>query len=180
MMGWGVCARIKISCLGWLFILANACILMVRSILIEFPKIGSSVRADLWEEVEPELCETLWTNLKEPTKMVCRHPVSSGQEFSAEARPPKNPVVSGLGIGRNRYLYTTVPVGGVVYNITGGFGGLSLYYGSCTEPLQIRGSVVAQVVSGDLEKAAKAGKTVWDSQVLEHKPMVIVVRRCEI
>src|SRR4030042_1031452 len=180
MMGWGVCARIKISCLGWLFILANACILMVRSILIEFPKIGSSVRADLWEEVEPELCETLWTNLKEPTKMVCRHPVSSGQEFSAEARPPKNPVVSGLGIGRNRYLYTTVPVGGVVYAITGGFGGLSLYYGSCTEPLQIRGSVVAQVVSGALEKAAKAGKAVWDSQVLEHKPMVIVVRRCEI
>ncbi len=32
---------------------------MVRGIIIEFPKIGSSVRADLWEDVEPELCETL-------------------------------------------------------------------------------------------------------------------------
>jgi hypothetical protein len=152
---------------------------MVRSIVIEFPKIGSSVRANLWDEVEPELCETLWANLKEPTKMVCRHPVSSGQEFSAESRPPKHPVKSGLGVGRNRYLYTTVPLGGVVYAVTGGFGGLSLYYGPCTEPLQMRGSVVAQVIPGDLEKAAKAGRTVWDAQAFEHKPMVIVVRRGE-
>jgi hypothetical protein len=28
---------------------------MVRSIVIEFPSIGYSVRADLWEGVEPEL-----------------------------------------------------------------------------------------------------------------------------
>ena len=170
---------IKSAEAGWLFILAGACILMARSIVIEFPIIGSSVRAALWEEMEPELCETLWSNLKEPTKMVCRHPVSSGQEFSAEARPPKHPVKSGLSVGRNRYLYTTVPLGGVVYAVAGGFGGLSLYYGPCTEPLQIRGSVVAQVVPGDLEKAANAGKAVWDSQVLEHKPMVILVRRGE-
>jgi len=150
---------------------------MVRSIVIEFPAIGSSVRADLWEGVEPELCETLWANLGEPIKMVCRHPVSSGQEFSAEARPPRHPVKSGLGVGRKRYLYTTVPLGGVVYAVTGGFGGLSLYYGPCTEPLQIRGSVVAQVVPGDLGEAAKAGRAVWDAQALEHRPMVIVVRR---
>ena len=152
---------------------------MVRSIVIEFPSVGSSVRADLWEEVEPELCETLWGNLAEPIKMVCRHPVSSGQEFSAEARPPRHPVKSGLGVGRKRYLYTTVPLGGVVYAVTGGFGGLSLYYGPCTEPLQIRGSVVAQVVPEDLPKAAKAGKAVWDAQALEHKPMTIVVRRAQ-
>jgi hypothetical protein len=150
---------------------------MVRIIVIEFPTVGSSVRADLWEEVEPELCETLWGNLAEPIKMVCRHPVSSGQEFSAEARPPKHPVKSGLGVGRKRYLYTTVPLGGVVYAVTGGFGGLSLYYGPCTEPLQIRGSVVAQVIPEDLPKAAKAGKAVWNAQALEHKPMTIVVRR---
>ena len=55
---------------------------MVRSIVIEFPSINSSVRADLWEELEPELCKALWANLGEPIKMVCRHPVSSGQEFS--------------------------------------------------------------------------------------------------
>lgn len=152
---------------------------MVRGIIIEFPGIGSSVRADLWEDVEPELSETLWGNLESPAKMVCRHPVSSGQEFSAEARPPKHPVKSGLGVGRKRYLYTTVPLGGVVYAVTGGFGGLSLYYGPCTEPLQIRGSVVAQVVPGDLEKAARAGRAVWDAQALEHRPMVIVVRREE-
>jgi len=152
---------------------------MVRSIVIEFPAVGSSVRADLWEEVEPQLCETLWKKLAEPIKMVCRHPVSSGQEFSAEARPPRHPVKSGLGVGRKRYLYTTVPLGGVVYAVTGGFGGLSLYYGPCTEPLQIRGSVVAQVVPEDLPKAAKAGKAVWDAQALEHKPMTIVVRRAQ-
>lgn len=152
---------------------------MVRSIVIDFPAIGSSIKADFWEDVEPELCETLWTNLGEPIKMVCRHPVSSGQEFSAEARPPKHPVKSGLGVGRKRYLYTTVPLGGVVYAVTGGFGGLSLYYGPCSEPLQIRGSVVAQVIPEDLGEAAKAGKAVWDAQSLEHKPMEIVVRRGE-
>jgi hypothetical protein len=152
---------------------------MVNSLVIEFPRLGYSVRAALWEDVEPELCSTLWENLVEPVKMVCRHPVSSGQEFSAEARPPKHPVKSGLGVGRKRYLYTTVPLGGVVYAVTGGFGGLSLYYGPCTEPLQIRGSVVAQVVTEDLEISAKAGKAVWDAQALEHKPMVIVVRRGE-
>ena len=150
---------------------------MVRSIIIEFPSVGSSVRAELWEGIEPELCETLWGRLAEPVKMVCRHPVSSGQEFSAEARPPRHPVKSGLGVGRRKYLYTTVPLGGVVYAVTGGFGGLSLYYGPCTEPLQIRGSVVAQVVPGDLPAAAKAGKAVWDAQALQHRPMVIVVRR---
>jgi hypothetical protein len=150
---------------------------MVRSIAIDFPSIGSSVRADLWEETEPELCETLWANLSEPIKMVCRHPVSSGQEFSAEARPPRHPVKSGLGVGRKRYLYTTVPLGGVVYAVTGGFGGLNPLRGARTQPLQIRGSVVAQVVPGDLDEAAKAGRAVWDAQALEHKPMVIVVRR---
>ncbi|HIH88485.1 TPA: hypothetical protein HA344_04645 [Candidatus Bathyarchaeota archaeon] len=150
---------------------------MVRSIFIDFPATSLSVRADLWEDVEPELCEALWGNLVEPVKMVCRHPVSSGQEFSAEARPPRHPVKSGQGVGRKKYLYTTVPLGGVVYAVTGGFGGLSLYYGPCTEPLQIRGSVVAQVVPSDLAKAAKAGKAVWDAQALVHKPMTIVVRR---
>jgi len=161
------------------YVVAGTVSPMVRSIVIEFPKIGSSVRADLWEDMEPELCEVLWGNLENPTKMVCRHPVSSGQEFSAEARPPRHPVKSGLGVGRNRYLYTTVPLGGVVYAVTGGFGGLSLYYGPCTEPLQIRGSVVARVIPGGLEKAAKVGRAVWDAQALEHKPMVIVVRRGE-
>jgi hypothetical protein len=32
------------------------------------------------------------------------------------------------------------------------------------------------VVAEDMEKAARAGKAVWDSQC-NHKPMVIVVRR---
>ena len=150
---------------------------MVKSIIIDFPSIGLSVRAELWEEEEPELCETLWESIGSSVRMVCRHPVSTGQEFSAEARPPRHPVKSGFAVGRKRYLYTMVPLGGVVYAVTGGFGGLSLFYGRCTEPLQIRGSVIGQVVLSDMDKAAKAGKAVWDAQTQEHKPMVIVVRR---
>jgi hypothetical protein len=42
-----------------------------------------------------------------------------------------------------------------------------------------QGSVVAQVVPVDMQKAAKAGKAVWDAQALEHKPMTIVVRRAQ-
>lgn len=150
---------------------------MVHSIIIGFPKLGIELEADFQENEEPELCDLLWKNLSTPLDMVCRHPVSSGEEFSAEARPPKHPVKSGMNIGRRNWLYTTVPLGGVIYAVTGGFGGLSLYYGQCTEPLQIRGSLVAMVHSEQFAEMKRAGKAVWDAQAINHKPLVINVRR---
>ena len=50
---------------GLLYIFASVSIIMVRSIVIVSPKDGSSVRADLWEEVEPELYEKLWVNARD-------------------------------------------------------------------------------------------------------------------
>ena len=150
---------------------------MVRSVVIGFPELEIELEAGLQELDEPELCEVLWKNLEQPVNMVCRHPVSSGEEFSAEARPPRHPVKSGMGVGRRKWLYTTVPLGGVIYAVTGGFGGLSLYYGKCTEPLQIRGSLVALVSSDQHTEMKRAGKAVWDSQAFRHKPVVINVRR---
>jgi hypothetical protein len=47
----------------------------------------------------------------------------------------------------------------------------------CTEPLQIRGSLVALVSPDQHAEMRRAGKAVWEAQAFNHKPMVITVRR---
>lgn len=155
---------------------------MGKLIEIEFPEIQVSVRASLLEEEEPELCEILWENLENPLKLFCRHPVSTGEEFSGESRPPRHPVQSGTQaqpLGRKRWLFSRIPPGSVVYAIFGGYGGLSLVYGPCTEPLSARGSVVGKVVEEDIGNMLKAGRAVWDAQYMTHRPIFMVARRGE-
>lgn len=153
---------------------------MLKEIVIEFPEIEVSIRASLLEDEEPELCKILWKNLEEPLKLFCRHPVSTGEEFSGEARPPRHPVQTGTQaqpLGRKQWLFTRIPAGSVVYAIFGGYGGLSLIYGPCTEPLPARGSVVGKVIDEDFGKLLKAGKAVWNSQYKTHKPFFMVAKR---
>jgi len=155
---------------------------MAKRIAVEWPEIGLSVKAALLEEEEPELCETLWANLERPMKMVCRHPVSTGEEFSGEGRPPRHPVGSGTQVkplGRRRWLLTRIPPGSVVYAIFGGYGGLSLFYGPCTEPLSARGSVVGRVDDENMGDLMRAGRAIWEAQYSTHRPMVMVARRLE-
>lgn len=155
---------------------------MGKLIEIEFPEIWVSVRASLLEEEEPELCEILWENLESPLKLFCRHPVSTGEEFSGESRPPRHPVHSGTQtqpLGRKRWLFSRIPPGSVVYAIFGGYGGLSLVYGPCTEPLPARGSVVGKVVEEDIGNMLKAGRAVWNAQYITHRPFFMVARRWE-
>jgi len=155
---------------------------MSKRIELELPDVGITIKATLKEEDEPELCNDLWKRLETPLKMFCRHPVSTGYEFSAEARPPRHPVETGTQaapIGRKRWLFTKIEPGMVIYSIVGGYGGISVCYGPCTEPLPARSSVTAEVDEKDMSNLVKAGRAVWNAQYVTHRPMVLIVRREE-
>ena len=152
---------------------------MSRQIWLEWPSHGIKVTAQLLDEEEPELCEILWENLKEPVKMFCRHPVSTGEEFSAEARPSRHPVKTGTTLGRNKRMFCDIPPGSINYAVYGGYGGLSCYYGPCTEPITVRGAVVGKVPEDQMLELVKAGKAVWNAYYMTHNPITMNVGRVE-
>jgi len=118
---------------------------MSRKIELEWPSEGLKLVATLLEEEEPELCDLLWGNLEEPLKLFCRHPVSTGEEFSAAARPPRHPVKTGVVMGRTKRMFSQIEPGSINYSVHGGYGGLSCYYGQCTEPITVSGAVVGKL-----------------------------------
>lgn len=150
---------------------------MARKIELEWPSISITVTVILLDEEEPELCNLLWENLKNPMKLFCRHPVSTGQEFSAAARPPKHPVRTGVILGRNKRMFCEIPPGSINYSVHGGYGGLSCYYGPCTEPITVSGAVVGKVSSDKLQLLRKAGLEVWNHYYLKHTPITMIARR---
>ena len=135
------------------------------------------MRATLLKEEEPELCVTLWERLSEPVRFFCRHPVSTGEEFSGEARPPRHPVRTGESLGRNIRIFCEIPPGSINYSVFGGYGGLSCYYGPCTEPVSVRGAVVARVDEGDMPSLREAGRAVWNAYYMTHEPITMIARR---
>jgi hypothetical protein len=155
---------------------------MAKKIEFEWLGIGIKVNATLLEEEEPELCDTLWKSLETPLKLFCRHPLSTGYTLSGEGRPPKHPVKSGTQatpIGKKQRLLTRIEPGMVTYKIFGGYGGISLCYGQCTEPLLAGGSVVAKIDKEDMDALVMAGKAVWNAQYMTHRPMIMKARRRE-
>jgi hypothetical protein len=132
------------------------------------------------EQDEPELCDMFWKFLEHPAKLICRHPVSTGGEFGADARPPRHPVKTGTQaqpLGRKRVLLSKVPRGSVTYGIFGGYGGITIFYGPCTEPLPARGSLIAKFDPECMDDLVKAGNYVWNSQYLAHTPVIMLARR---
>jgi hypothetical protein len=146
----------------------------------EWPAVGIKVVAKLLSDDEPELSSDLWSRLNTPLRAICRHPVSTGMEFSAEGRPPQHPVQTGIDaapLGRKRWLTTRIKPGMISYSITGGYGGITIIYGKCTEPMFARGSLVAEIIQRDIPGLITAGKFVWHSQYITHEPVIMVVRR---
>ena len=153
---------------------------MVKKIELEWPSEEIKVTATLLEEEEPDLVNLLWKNLKAPLKLFCRHPVSTGEEFSAAARPPRHPVKTGVELGRNKRMFCEIPPGSINYSVHGGYGGLSCYYGHCTEPITVSGAVVGKVSADQMSELRKAGKAVWNAYYIAHKPILMYARRCTI
>jgi hypothetical protein len=152
---------------------------MTRKIILEWPSIPIALTVTLLDEEEPELCQILWENLKEPLKLFCRHPVSTGEEFSAAARPPRHPVMTGVTLGRNKRMFCEISPGSVNYSVHGGYGGLSCYYGPCTEPLTVRGAVVGKVNPDELPLLKRASREVWNHYYNKHTPITMIARRAQ-
>jgi hypothetical protein len=152
---------------------------MTRKIILEWPSIPITLTATLLDEEEPELSQILWENLKEPMKLFCRHPVSTGEEFSAAARPPRHPVMTGVSLGRNKRMFCDIPPGSINYSVHGGYGGLSCYYGPCTEPITVSGAVIAKVNPDELPLLKRAGREVWNHYYKKHTPITMTVKRAQ-
>jgi hypothetical protein len=150
---------------------------MTRKIELMWPSIQVTVTATLLEEEEPELSQLLWDNLEHPLRLFCRHPVSTGEEFSAAARPPTHPVKTGVILGRTKRMFCEIPPGSINYSVHGGYGGLSCYYGPCTEPITVSGAVVAKVSEDQMPLLRKAGEAVWDHYYMKHTPIIMNARR---
>lgn len=150
---------------------------MKRAIELEWPSEGIKVTATLLEEEEPELCELLWENLENPLKLFCRHPVSTGEEFSAASRPPRHPVKTGVSLGRYKRMFCEIPPGSINYSVHGGYGGISCYYGPCTEPILVSGAVVAKVSQNQIPELRKSGEAVWNHYFMTHTPITMIARR---
>ena len=149
----------------------------MKRIQLGFPTIDTTLTATLLEKEEPELTELLWENLENPLRLFCRHPVSTGEEFSAAARPPRHPVKTGTALGRNKRMFCEIPLGSVNYSVHGGYGGISLYYGPCTEPITVSGAVVAKIPENQFSQLRKAGETVWKHYYLLHTPIMMTAGR---
>ena len=152
---------------------------MTNKIELEWPSIEVKITATLLTEEEPELCQLLWENLKQPIKLFCRHPVSTGEEFSAAARPPRHPVKTGVNLGRKKRMFCEITPGSINYSVHGGYGGLSCYYGPCTEPITVSGAIVAKVNEEEIPQLRKAGEAVWSHYYLKHTPITMIARRLE-
>lgn len=154
---------------------------MVRKIELEWPDAEIKVNASLLEKEEPELSERIWNLLDKPLKMICQHTLSTGQLFSADARPPRHPVTVGsqaTPIGRKRWRLTELKPGMVTFSGYGSYGGVFVAYGEhITEPLLAAGSVVAKVDNEQIDDLMKAGKAVWNAQFMTHKLMTMTIRR---
>ena len=148
--------------------------IVVKQIKLTFPN-GTVVRADLLEQEEPELCESLWEFAKEEQPLICHNTLSTGYSFPAFRRPSRSPnTESHLAnpIGRHKIGYTSLVKGNLLWS------GTKLYvvYGFCTEP-SIAGAVTAQVVDEDMDAFVKAGEDVWYHTYFYHKLAVLKVER---
>ena len=84
---------------------------MDRKIEIKFDQVGLNIFATLKEEEEKELCNAFWKRIEKPMKMYCRHPLSTGQVFSGEGRPPKHVTTVGTQatpIGNKQRLFRSL------------------------------------------------------------------------
>jgi len=150
----------------------------MKKIEVYFPESDIAVTAALLESEEPELCQQLWTAVKEPLRMACHHTMSTGDVFVAFPRPPKHPPQIGTQanpIGRKEVLWSDLQVGQLFWR---GWN-MGVAYGKCTEPLNPGGSVVAQIDVKDVDDFIKACKEVWNCSYFKHCISSIVIRRKE-
>ncbi|MBX3598575.1 MAG: hypothetical protein KF874_13475 [Rhizobiaceae bacterium] len=156
---------------------------MVKRILIEWEGFDKKVPAVLLEDEEPEICKEVWEALETSWKMWPWHTTSTGDFYSAQARPPRHPVALGsqatprMGKGGRPLFLCDLKPGSLAYP-----GGLQIsfaYGDDNTEPLPAKGPVFARVPDEYLKDFYEAGRHVWNAQYRTHKLVTINVSREE-
>jgi len=74
-------------------------------------------------------------------------------------------------------MFSQIKPGSINYSVHGGYGGLSCYYGPCTEPIMVSGAVVGKVSEAQMPVLIKAGKAVWNAYYMLHEPILMYARR---
>ena len=75
-------------------------------------------------------------------------------------------------------MFSEIKPGSINYSVHGGYGGLSCYYGPCTEPITVSGAVVGKVSEGEMPELIKAGMAVWNAYYMLHEPILMYAWRC--
>ncbi|HEY0918966.1 hypothetical protein [Devosia sp.] len=156
---------------------------MSKGIVFEWEGFSKKVPALLLEDIEPEVCREVWEALATPWKMWPWHTTSTGDFYSAQARPPRHPVPLGsqatprMGkTGRPLFLCDLEP-GSLCY--PGGLQFSFAYGADNTEPLPAKGPVFARVPEAHLAAFYEAGRHVWNAQYRTHKLIIITATREE-
>ncbi len=153
---------------------------MTRNIVFEFSGFSDRVPAVLLEDAEPEVCEEVWSLLRQPLKMWPWHTTSTGCYFSGKGRTPEHPERVGSQAAprhgkKKTLLLCELAPGSICY---AGAREMSFAYGEeITEPLPAKGPVFARVAADHLDSFYKAGLHVWNAQYRTHKLVTIMATR---
>lgn len=124
----------------------------MRAMKIEWPEIGSVAVADLADDLNPTLCDELWSKL--PFTVTQEHPVVSGSSLTCWV-----PYLSKADVEVNESI-VDAPVGRLRFSQKTG-SKISIQYGPGIEPAMQ--GVLGKVRDGDIEVLAAVGETVWNN-----------------
>ena len=125
---------------------------MTKQIEIEWVQLNIKVTATLLEDVNPELCNLLWSYL--PYNSIQLHALISGQHLYHY-----NPIIESFFIEpKTKISRAKAPDGTIFLSY---LQHLSIKYGDVTEDLPA--APVAQVIPEDISKLKEVGKKCWES-----------------
>ena len=122
---------------------------MTKCFEIEWLELGTRVKAELFEEKNPELCRVLWENM--PYGGLQEHCLVTGELMYVWV-----PIVTTVDTPYTE-RYCDMQPGRITYSIMTGQK-YCIVYGRCTETLAA--PVVAQVLKEDLESLRNVGRAV--------------------
>lgn len=141
---------------------------MNRTILLQWPELGKSARAELADDLNPELCEEIWQALPMSSimnnavvtdgSMYCWVPLLSFAPVHVKERIDLAPV------GRLRYSQNT---GNKII----------VQYGSCNE--DVYGAILGKILDEDIETVVEVGNKAKEAIFMTKEELHIVVSRLE-
>jgi len=139
---------------------------LLRCVKFVHPDLGITLAAELLDDLNPDLCNSIWKSL--PIKSSWVHAMISGElmYFWADVIHTKPP--------QHTEMYPKEAVGRVNYSYV--FQDICIKYGEkVTEPSWA--NPWAQIRTEDLKELSRLGRAVWESNYLTHTPIRLTVER---